>query len=37
MRGTDWSDLAHDRYGVAGTCESGNKLSGSINSGEFLD
>ena len=31
--GGDWMDLAQ----VAGTCEYGNELSGSIKCGEFLD
>jgi hypothetical protein len=31
----DLSEMAQDRQ-VAGTCECGNKLSSSINSGEFL-
>jgi hypothetical protein len=33
----DWIELAQDRGQVAGTCESGNELSGSIKCGEFLD
>ena len=32
--GTGWSWL---RIGTSGTCEDGNKLSGSIKCGEFLD
>jgi hypothetical protein len=28
--GTDWIELAQDRNQVAGTCEWGNKPSGSI-------
>jgi hypothetical protein len=33
--GTEWSGL---RIGqVAGTCEYGNELSGSVNCGKFLD
>jgi hypothetical protein len=34
--GMDWIGLAQDRQ-VAGTCECGNKPSGSIKRGEFLD
>jgi hypothetical protein len=34
--GMDWIGLAQDRQ-VAGTCECGNKPSGSIKQGEFLD
>jgi hypothetical protein len=37
-RGMDWMDMAQDREGqMAGTCECGDELSGSIKSGEFLD
>jgi hypothetical protein len=32
----DWIELTQDRQ-VAGTCECGNKHSGSIKRGEFLD
>jgi hypothetical protein len=32
----DWIYLAQDRK-VAGSCECGNELSGSINCGEFFD
>ena len=32
----DWMGLAQDRQ-VAGACEYGNELSGSIKCGEFLD
>jgi hypothetical protein len=32
----NWIELAQDRD-VAGTCECGNDLSGSIKCGEFLD
>jgi hypothetical protein len=32
----DWVELAQERQ-VAGTCECGNKPSGSIKCGEFLD
>jgi hypothetical protein len=34
--GMDWIGLAQDRQ-VAGNCECGNELSGSIKCGEFLD
>jgi len=35
--GMDWIDMA-ERYGqVGGSCESGNKPSVSMKSGEFLD
>jgi len=34
--GMDWIKLAQYRQ-VAGTCECGNKLLGSIQCGEFLD
>jgi hypothetical protein len=34
--GMDWIGLAQDRQ-VAGTCECGNELSGSIKCREFLD
>ena len=34
--GMDWVELAEDGQ-VAGTCECGNELSGSIKCGEFLD
>jgi hypothetical protein len=34
--GMDWIEMAQDRQ-VAGTCECGNKPSGSIKRGEFLD
>jgi hypothetical protein len=34
--GVDWIGLAQDRQ-VAGTCECGFELSGSIKCGEFLD
>jgi hypothetical protein len=34
--GMDWIGLAQDRQ-VAGTCECGKILSGSIKCGEFLD
>ena len=33
----DWVKLAQDRDNLAGTCECGNKPSGSIKFGEFLD
>jgi hypothetical protein len=33
----DWIDLVQDRDRWLGTCECGNKLSGSIKCGEFLD
>jgi hypothetical protein len=32
----DWMDLAQEGM-MAGTCEYGNELSGSIKCGEFLD
>jgi hypothetical protein len=36
--GTAWTGLICLGYGqVAGTCECGNELSGSIKCGEFLD
>jgi len=35
--GVDWIELAQDRGQVAGICECGNELSGSIKCGEFLD
>jgi hypothetical protein len=34
--GMDWIGLSQDRH-VAGNCECGNKPSGSIKCGEFLD
>ena len=34
--GGDWMELAQDRD-MAGTCEYGDELSGSIKCGEFLD
>ena len=33
----DWMELAQDRVWVAGACEFGNELSGSIKCGEFLN
>jgi hypothetical protein len=33
--GLDWAGLGQRQ--VAGTCECGNELSGSIKRGEFLD
>jgi hypothetical protein len=33
----DWIELAQERGQVVGTCDCGNKLSGSIKRGEFLD
>ena len=33
----DWMSLAVDREKVAGACDYGNELSGSIKCGEFLD
>ena len=33
----DRIELAQDKDKVAGTCECGNELSGSIKCGEFLD
>jgi hypothetical protein len=36
FRKWDWIDLAQDRNSLAGTCECGNELSGSIKCGEFL-
>jgi hypothetical protein len=35
--GMDWIELAQDRDRWWATCECGNKLSGSIKCGEFLD
>ena len=35
--GMDWIYLAQDRDGLAGGCEYGNELLGSIKCGEFLD
>ena len=35
--GMDWIELDQDRNRIAGTCECGNDLSGSIKCGEFLD
>ena len=35
--GMDWIELAQDRDQVAGTCDCGNELSGSIKCGQFLD
>jgi hypothetical protein len=32
----DWMERAQDKGQVAGTCEYGNELSGSINAGNFL-
>jgi hypothetical protein len=37
MWGMDWIGLAHDRNRLAGNCNCGNKFSGSIKCGEFLD
>jgi hypothetical protein len=34
--GMDWIELAQDRQ-IACTCECGNKISGSIKCGEFLN
>ena len=36
-RGMDWIELAQDMSQVAGTCECGDELSGSIKCGEFID
>jgi hypothetical protein len=36
MGSMDWIDLAQDIQ-MAGSCECGNELSGSIKCGEFLD
>ena len=33
----DWIELAQDRDRLAGACECGDELSGSIKFGEFLD
>ena len=33
----DWMELAQEKGQVAGACEYGNELSGSIKCGEFLD
>ena len=33
----DWIDLAQERGQVADSCERGNKPSGSIKCGKFLD
>jgi hypothetical protein len=33
----DWIELAHVKDRLAGACECGNKPSGSIKCGEFLD
>ena len=33
----DWMELAQDRDRLAGACEYGNELSGSLKCGEFLD
>ena len=33
----DWMELAQDRGQVAGACEYGNELRGSVKCGEFLD
>jgi len=35
--GMGWIELAQDRGKVAGTCDFGNELSGSIKCGEFPD
>jgi hypothetical protein len=37
--GMDWIDLAQDRdkWGVGGSCESGNETSGSIKCRKILD
>jgi hypothetical protein len=35
--GMDWIKMAQDKDKVAGTCDCGNKPSGSIKCGEFLD
>ena len=35
--GMDWIELAQDRDSLAGNCECGNELSGTIKCGEFLD
>jgi len=32
----DWMELAQDKGQMAGTCEYGNKLSGSMQYGKFL-
>jgi hypothetical protein len=32
----DWIDLDQDRGNVAGTCDCGNEISGSIKWGNFL-
>ena len=34
--GGDWMELAQDKGQVAGTCEYGNELAGSIKCREFL-
>ena len=33
----DWMELAQDRDRIAGACEYGDELSGSLKCGEFLD
>ena len=35
--GIDWIDLAQDREQAAGSCECGDKLSGSIKCWKFLE
>ena len=35
--GMDWIDVAKDRVQVAGCCECGNEISGSIKGEEILD
>ena len=35
-RGMNWMELAQDNGQVAGTCECGNKPSGSVKCGEFV-
>jgi hypothetical protein len=37
LRGVDWINVAQDWVHVAGSCEHGNELLGSIECGEFLD
>ena len=35
--GGEWMEMAQNMGKVAGTCEYGNELSGSIKCGEFLE
>ena len=35
--GIDWIDLAQEKGQMAGACECGNELSGTLKCGEFLD